>query len=121
MTRGRFTAIAHCVWLLIAVGIAAGFAHAAPPKALAFIHGVWQGEGRVIILDTERMQANASSEKPFERAPLIIRNMTERMVTFSIGEQRFIGLFDGDALALTGDGMTGTVRLLRMPGPARKN
>lgn len=113
MMRVRSAVVGCCVALLSAADMAAGPADAAAPKALAFIDGTWQGGGHAIILDTERLQANLSPQKPFQWTPLIIRNITDQMVTFSIGEQRFIGLFDGDQLALTGDGLNGTIQLLR--------
>ncbi len=86
---------------------------AADPRALAFMNGVWIGEGIALTLDTERMLANVDSSKPFQRDALFLQNITDQMVVFSIGDRSFIGLFDRDDLALTGSGLTGTVRLSR--------
>jgi len=85
----------------------------AKPAMLAFMQGVWSGPGFQISLDTERMLANADLAKPFQWDALVIRNISGRMVTFWIGERRFIGLFDGDALSLSIEGSLETIRLER--------
>lgn len=80
---------------------------------LRFMHGTWQGSSQVILLDLDRMQANLDPAKPFQRDALIIRNITEKMVVFSVAGRQFIGAFTGNELALTGDGLPGTIRLER--------
>ncbi|ODT21354.1 MAG: hypothetical protein ABS54_12835 [Hyphomicrobium sp. SCN 65-11] len=85
----------------------------AKPAGLAFMQGVWSGPGLQLSLDTERMLANADPAKPFQWDALVIRNISDRMVTFWIGERRFIGLFDGDALSLSIEGSLETMRLER--------
>jgi|GEM_PF-2686556 len=85
----------------------------AKPTVLAFMQGVWSGSGFQLSLDTERMLANADPTKPFQWDALVIRNISDRMVTFWIGERRFIGLFDGDALSLSIEGSLETIRLER--------
>ncbi|KRE03150.1 hypothetical protein ASE61_11650 [Bosea sp. Root670] len=78
--------------------------------------GLAQGEGDVVLLNMERLFGGVDDfAKPFQRDALIIRNITERMAVFTIGGQQFIGLFEGDTLALSGDGLSGTVRLDRLP------
>lgn len=79
------------------------------------MHGTWQGEGYVVLLDMDRLLANLDPGRPFQRDALIIRNITDGMVVFSTGGRQFIGLFDGNALALSGDGLMGTIRLDRVP------
>lgn len=91
----------------------------AKPRALAFMNGVWIGEGIALTLDTERMLANIDSSKPFQRDALYLQNITDQMVVFSVRDRSFIGLFDGDGLALTGGGLTSTVRLSRREQKAR--
>jgi hypothetical protein len=85
----------------------------AKPAGLAFMQGVWRGPGLQLSLDTERMLANIDPAKPFQWDALVIRNISNRMVTFWIGERRFIGLFDGDALSVIIDGSFETIRLER--------
>lgn len=85
----------------------------AKPAGLAFMQGVWSGPELRLSLDTERMLANADPTKPFQWDALVIRNISDRMVTFWIGERRFIGLFDGDALSLSIEGSLETIRLER--------
>ncbi len=85
----------------------------AKPGELAFMRGVWSGPGLQISLDTERMLANVDPTKPFQWDALVIRNISDGMVTFWIGERRFIGLFDGDMLSLGIEGALETVRLER--------
>lgn len=81
------------------------------------MHGTWQGEGYVIVLDMDRLLANLDPGRPFQRDALIIRNITDGMVVFSTGGRQFIGLFDDNTLALSGDGLTGTIRLERVTRP----
>lgn len=93
----------------------AGPAAGAGPDLLRFMHGTWRGGGLILILDMERLLANLDPAKPFQRDAVIIRNITGSMVFFSVGDRRFIGLFEGDELALAGDGLSGTFRLERIP------
>lgn len=90
-----------------------GASIAAEPRTLAFMNGVWIGENIALTLDTERMLANVDPAKPFQRDALLLKNITDQMVVFSVADRSFIGLFDGDELALTGSGLTSTVRLSR--------
>jgi len=85
----------------------------AKPAGLAFMQGVWSGPGLQLSLDTERMLANIDPTKPFQWDALVIRNISDGMVTFWIGERRFIGLFDGDALSVNIEGSFATFRLER--------
>lgn len=85
----------------------------AKPSVLAFMNGVWIGENMALTLDTERMLANVDPSKPFQRDALFLKNITDQMVVFSVADRSFIGLFAGDELALTGSGLTSTVRLSR--------
>ncbi len=81
--------------------------------ALTFMQGTWRGDGRFVLLDTERMLGNVEPEKPFQRDTLLLRNISGRMVVFDIGSRRYIGLFERDQLRLTGDGIRGSATLRR--------
>ena len=98
--------------------IALGSAGARADPVLKLMHGTWSGDGHVFMLDTQRMQANIDIEKPFQRDPLVIRNIAGRMVIFQINARRFIGLFEGRDLHLTGDGVQGSA-ILRRPAARR--
>lgn len=84
---------------------------------LRLMNGAWRGDGHYLLLDAERMLANDNPEKPFRRDPLVIRNITGRMVVFQINRNRFIGLFEGENLRLTGDGIRGSASLRRAVRP----
>lgn len=100
--------------LIVVCGVAADSLGAfAKPTQLAFMNGVWIGDGVELTLDTARMLANIDATKPFQRDALILQNITDQMVVFSIGNSQFIGLFNGNELALTGGGITTTIRLSR--------
>lgn len=101
--------VAALIWAIALLPVAGW----AKPAALAFMQGVWSGSGLQLSLDTERMLANVDPTKPFQWDALVIRNISDRMVTFWIGERRFIGLFDGDALSLSIEGSLETIRLER--------
>lgn len=81
------------------------------------MNGTWRGSGHYLLLDTERMLANDDPEKPFRRDPLVIHNITGRMVVFQISGNRFIGLFQGSTLGVTGDGIRGSANLRRADRP----
>lgn len=87
----------------------------AAPSSLAFMHGVWVGGGMQLSLDTERMLANVDPAKPFQWDALVIRNISDGMVTFWIAESRFIGLFDSDHLSLARDTSHETIKMERRP------
>ena len=95
---------------LIAMMPAGGLAR---PPLLAFMNGTWSSDGGTIIIDTERMLANADTTRPFQRDSLRIYDMTGGMVTFGIGTRRFIGLFEGDVLTVTGGSLPGETVLRR--------
>lgn len=99
--------------LACTIGVYVAEPAGAEPTSLRFMHGTWRGDGYVLVLDMERSLANLEPSKPFQRDALIIRNITEGMVVFLIGSRQFIGLFDGDTLALSGDSLVGTIRLER--------
>lgn len=84
------------------------------PATLRFMDGTWRSGEFVLLLDMERMLANFDPVLPFQRDDLIIRNMTGNMVHFSFGRRWFLGHFYGDELALTGDGLSGTVHFHRL-------
>jgi hypothetical protein len=85
----------------------------AEQPTLGFMHGVWVGEGTQLSLDTERMLANVDPTKPFQWNPLIIRNISDGMVTFWIAERRFIGMFEGEKLSLAGEALGSTIKMER--------
>ena len=70
-------------WAAVLLGFVVTVASArASEPALSFMRGMWRGEGLMLFLDTEHMQANTSADKPFQREPLVIRNIADRMVVF---------------------------------------
>ncbi|CAN5158862.1 hypothetical protein BH10PSE8_BH10PSE8_17890 [soil metagenome] len=91
------------------VAVSSGAALADP--VLDLMRGTWRGDGHVFVIDTERMLANSDPERSFQRDPLIIRNISGRMVVFEIDRRRYIGLFDTSELSLTGDGIDGALTL----------
>lgn len=110
-----------CVMIRLASAllmIVLGASAARADTMLVAMNGVWRGEGQYILLDTERMLANTDPEKPFQRDPLSIRNISGRMVVFEIGSERFIGLFQGEQLSLGGVGVSAAVELRRDPPAA---
>lgn len=116
--RGRASGSRLAVFLMaLLAGTNLTAARASEAMSLRFMNGTWQGEGYVVHLDTERLLANLDPAKPFQREALIIRNITDGMVIFSVGERQFIGLFEGDALALSGESLGRTIRLDRWPSP----
>jgi hypothetical protein len=66
-----------------------------------------------MIIDTRRAQGRPDPHKPFLWRPLVIKNVTARMVIFMIGPERFIGHLDGDTLGVTG-AFEGTRTLSRL-------
>ncbi|WP_146170208.1 hypothetical protein [Bosea sp. 124] len=86
----------------------------AAEQALVFMNGTWIGEGYMLTLDTDRMQGNQRADLPFQREPLLLRNVSAKMVVFDIGTSRFIGLFDRDNLTLTGLSFDRNIRLRRV-------
>jgi len=81
--------------------------------ALKFMQGTWRGDGRVVLIDTERMLGSVEPDKPFQRDTLLLRNIAGQMVVFDIGNRRYIGLFERGELHLTGEGINGSVVLRR--------
>lgn len=78
------------------------------------INGVWRSQDELtVVIDTDRMLGSTQADKPFQRDPLRIRNITGQMVMFDIGSRSFIGLFEGDSLSLTGEGLRGNLILSR--------
>lgn len=100
-------------YLTLGLALAAANPAWAAESALVFMRGTWRGEDLVLILDTERMQGNARADLPFQREPLVLRNVAASMVVFDIGARRFIGLFDRDDLSLTGLELDRAIRLRR--------
>ena len=88
-----------------------------PDPALRLMHGVWTGDGHYILLDSQRMHANLDIEKPFQRDPLVICNITGPMVVVQIINHCFIGLFEGPTLRLTGHGIQDSAILRRASRP----
>lgn len=68
----------------------------------------------MLLLDTERMQGNIVADKPFQRDAITVRNVTGQMVTFDVGANRYIGLFKGNELQLSGGSLDKVVRLRRV-------
>lgn len=99
---------------LLAILIASGTAGAGEP-ILAQMSGIWIGEGLTLMLDGERMQGNLDESLPFQREPLLLKNIAGTMVVFQVGKRHFIGSFNQDELNLTGDGLSGSTILRRSP------
>jgi hypothetical protein len=86
---------------------------AAAGSILTQMGGTWVGDDLTLVVDGERMLANADKNLPFQRDPLVLKNVSGSMVVFDIGKRQFIGLFNQDELNLTGDGITGSAVLRR--------
>lgn len=106
--------------LAVALALLAGTGEVAAEPALAFMHGTWRDEQHVLLIDTDRMQANTDPAKPFQRDALTFRNLAGRMVVFDIGSRRYIGLFEGNEMQLSGGELEGVVKLRRVMGPRLK-
>ena len=78
----------------------------------------WTGPGAaraiILLVDAERSMANTEPDKPFNREPLQIKDISGSMVTFSVGGKIYIGLFRGGTVALTRLGRLGTLNLERL-------
>lgn len=85
----------------------------AAESILVRMNGTWVSEELTLVLDSDRMLANANRERPFQREPLMLKNVAGSMVVFEVGKRRFIGLFNRDELNLTGDGLAGSTTLRR--------
>ena len=84
-------------------------------SVLAQMDGTWSGSsGDYLLVDAERSMANTEPDKPFNREPLQIKDISGSMVTFSVGGKIYIGLFRGGTVALTRLGRLGTLNLERL-------
>jgi len=102
-------------FVAIALGVALTTAPTqAGEPTLSFMRGLWRGEGHMLFLDTERMQGNIATDKPFQRDAITVRNIAGRMVTFDVGTNRYIGLFEGNELQLSGGSLDKVVKLHRI-------
>lgn len=81
---------------------------------IGFMHGLWEGPGVTLVIDVCRHQGRLGDEKPFQRDPLVIHNITRPFVVFFIGDDRFIGLFQDDELSVTGEVIDGSPQLRRI-------
>ena len=98
-------------YLLTFIAFLAAFSAHSAEAMLKQMNGVWRSADLTIILDTDRMLGSTQPNKPFQRDPLRIRNITGQIVMFEIGSQSFIGLFNGTSLNLTGGSVSGTITL----------
>jgi hypothetical protein len=103
-----------CVGLVMAWLLGQAGQAGSVEQVLVFMKGTWRGDGLELVLDTERMQGNLRADLPFQRDALVLRNISAKVVVFDIGTDRFIGLFDGDDLALTGSSLKRAMRLRRV-------
>lgn len=78
------------------------------------MHGLWAGEGYVVLVDACRHLGRFGTKEPFAFGALRVRDVTDDLVVFLIGERQLIGLFDGDALTITGHGIDGSPVLQRV-------
>jgi len=69
-----------------------------------------------LLVDVCRLQGRVGDAQPFTREPLVVIDTTDRFVVFFIGEQRFIGLFDGDQAELTASIFPDSITLQRTEG-----
>jgi len=104
-----------CVLSLIVLVMS--LAAAAAGSVFTQLDGRWVGPGLELFIDISRHQGNTDPRKPFTREPLAVRNITGRMVVFSIGTQSFIALVDGNAMSITrpDSGDYRSVTLVRVP------
>jgi hypothetical protein len=106
---------------LMGLPAAASFVGGGPAAAQGLLQplaGHWQGGGLNLRLDPARLQANTDPDKPFERQPLLIRNITGAMFLFDIGRERFIALVQGETMSLTTARSPRTLVLRRVPWDA---
>ena len=83
------------------------------------LQGHWIGNGLTWHIDQDAFQANRDPKKPFDWKPLWISNITNRMILFHIGFDRYVGLLDEDdlTLSLTSNQFDGTYVLRKQPDP----
>ncbi|MCG6122954.1 MAG: hypothetical protein MEP57_09700 [Microvirga sp.] len=83
------------------------------PPMIARLHGLWIGSGPPLLIDVCRMQARFGDERPFDREPLWIRDVTVDMVVIAIGTRPLVAHMDSNAMVVTGPGIEGVARLAR--------
>ena len=106
LIRSAYPGLLAAAWMMAAPASAAG--------DLAPLNGRWRGDGIELLIDTDRLQANAEPSRPFTRVPLLIRNVTGLMFFFSIGRETFLARAERETLSLTRLGSSGTVLLTRV-------
>jgi hypothetical protein len=104
-------------WSLLSIAIVA-FPTPSPGQTpldvIRLLSGQWRGSGVELLIDTERQQGNTNSRKPFERQPLVIKNITGSMVVFNIGKENFIALVKPDTMVVTRPGESSSITLTRI-------
>lgn len=83
------------------------------PPMIARLHGLWTGSGPPLLIDVCRMQARFGDERPFDRDPLWIRDVTVDMVVIAIGARPLVIRMEADAMLVTGPGVDGVARIAR--------
>ena len=85
--------------------------------ALHAMDGAWAGDGTPFVIDVQRLQANLDPEKAFDWQIFRVINITGSLITFNIGQRRFIALMSSDdEIHLTEFGVSGE-RSLRKTKP----
>lgn len=77
------------------------------------LEGRWTGPDLTLTIDEGAVMANRDPAKPFDWRAFHIITTTGAMVVFDIGDDRFIGILNGDTLTVTKAGRTGSSVLVR--------
>ncbi|WP_204262969.1 hypothetical protein [Methylobacterium sp. BTF04] len=77
------------------------------------LEGRWASDDFTLTIDEDAIQANRNPSKPFEWDALHVLNITENMIVFEVGGDRFVGMLDGDRMILSMIGRPGFHTLTR--------
>lgn len=77
------------------------------------LEGRWAGPDMTLTIDQGAVMANRDPAKPFDWRAFRIITTTGAMVIFDIGEDRFIGILNGETLTVTRAGHTGSWVLVK--------
>lgn len=83
-------------------------------QALERLDGAWRGDGLSIVIDMARSQAGRDPDKPFDRQPFVVRNVTGNVVVFRIGAVDFFAVVALDEMIVTSWEFQGSRTLSRI-------
>lgn len=103
--------------LRLSLAAVLGLAGSATPARTAtwpeILEGRWAGPDLTLTIDQGAVMANRDPAKPFDWQAFRIITTTGTMVVFDIGEDRFIGILNGETLTVTRAGRTGSWVLVK--------